>query len=477
VGSLKPGDVSPLPPETLNYNSGINGQPGVGGEKNTKGLIAPDQFLALMRNGLLLDVVHMGEASTEGAIQLGEKYQYPLMDSHTGLRDSQSIGPSERFLLLSHAARLAKLGGVLGLGTTGDPPSPLKNPCDMVHLNSCVKVADDAYQQCVAEREASKSVCTAVLSKALDACHSKFCSSRTRLANWVEGYLYALGAMGGRGVALGTDTNGLSPGFPPYSGGLTTYPFTPPAQPGPPNGLGPHPLSRFQLGTRLYDFYADGLANYGLLPDFLESLKELPGEQPVTALNALYRSAEDVIEMWEKVEAATRNIPPLPAPPCSTTECRSCTNQCDANLKACLGPEGPPNKITCSMVYQSCVQSCIVSVPPAPTFSLKSGSYRCPLAVTIAEQDPTTTIFYTTDGTKPTTSSSKYAGPLAVSASKTLNAIAFWSNGTASSASEVVYTCAAPPPSCPSSLPVFCYSDEQGKPVCVASGKTCPIRP
>jgi hypothetical protein len=63
-----------------------------------------------------------------------------------------------------------------------------------------------------------------------------------------------------------------------------------------------------------------------MLPDFLQALNTMTGpHDPKRALKALYHSAEDTIQMWEKAEQAAQQIPPsssttipadsTPAPP------------------------------------------------------------------------------------------------------------------------------------------------------------------
>src|SRR6185503_8767511 len=55
-----------------------------------------------------------------------------------------------------------------------------------------------------------------------------------------------------------------------------------------------------------------------------------------------------------------------------------------------------------------------------PTFSVAAGTYNAPLSVTISTATSGATIYYTTDGTVPTTSSTLYTGPVAVNQSLTL---------------------------------------------------------
>ncbi len=63
-------------------------------------------------------------------------------------------------------------------------------------------------------------------------------------------------------------------------------------------------------------------------------------------------------------------------------------------------------------------------VTPAPTLDPAPGNYTTVQKVTIADSTPGAFLYYTTDGTNPTTASSKYSGPITVSSTKTIMAIA-----------------------------------------------------
>jgi hypothetical protein len=77
---------------------------------------------------------------------------------------------------------------------------------------------------------------------------------------------------------------------------------------------------------------------------------------------------------------------------------------------------------------------------PAPIFSLASGTYAGAQAVTISETTAGTTIYYTTNGTAPTTSSTKYSGTITISATETLEAIAVETGQTNSAVATAAYT-------------------------------------
>jgi microsomal dipeptidase-like Zn-dependent dipeptidase len=67
------------------------------------------------------------------------------------------------------------------------------------------------------------------------------------------------------------------------------------------------PLIRNYAGRRDFDINLDGVAHYGLLPDFLQDLKNvgLTNED----LAPLFRSAEDYIQLWEKCERLSEREP------------------------------------------------------------------------------------------------------------------------------------------------------------------------
>lgn len=80
------------------------------------------------------------------------------------------------------------------------------------------------------------------------------------------------------------------------------------------------------------------------------------------------------------------------------------------------------------------------AAPAAPTFSLAEGKYYDPQTVGISAADDSD-IYYTTDGSDPTTGSTKYAGPVEIAVTTTLKAIAV-RDGKTSEVAAATYTIA-----------------------------------
>jgi hypothetical protein len=75
-----------------------------------------------------------------------------------------------------------------------------------------------------------------------------------------------------------------------------------------------------------------------------------------------------------------------------------------------------------------------------PTFSPEPGTYTSAQTVTISDATTGATIYYTTNGTAPTTSSTKYTGPITVSGTETIKAISYVPGWAASADGSAAYT-------------------------------------
>jgi len=103
-------------------------------------------------------------------------------------------------------------------------------------------------------------------------------------------------------------------------------------------------------------------------------------------------------------------------------------------------------------VPTGCGQSVVVAAsytitPPTatPQFSLASGTYTSIQAVSIADATPGATIYFTTDGTTPTTASNQYTGAVGLNVgAQTLRAIALASGYSTSVGAAATYTVTPP---------------------------------
>ncbi len=77
---------------------------------------------------------------------------------------------------------------------------------------------------------------------------------------------------------------------------------------------------------------------------------------------------------------------------------------------------------------------------------MPAGTYASTQTETISDATAGATIYYTTDGTTPTTKSTVYAGPISVAATETIQAIATATGYTQSALAAAAYTVNLPPP-------------------------------
>ncbi len=75
-----------------------------------------------------------------------------------------------------------------------------------------------------------------------------------------------------------------------------------------------------------------------------------------------------------------------------------------------------------------------------PTFSVTAGTYTTAQAVTISDTTTGAVIYFTSDGSTPTTSSKPYLGPISITATTTLKAIATATGYATSATGSAAYT-------------------------------------
>jgi hypothetical protein len=108
-------------------------------------------------------------------------------------------------------------------------------------------------------------------------------SSGQDAAAWLRLYQQVMAAMGPGAVGgFGTDTNGFGLGMPPRPGSQVT------------------PATPNRDGAKTWDYNHDGVAHYGMLPEFLQDVGSLPGGAAVVS-NAM-TGAEYFYQTWHKAE-------------------------------------------------------------------------------------------------------------------------------------------------------------------------------
>ena len=103
------------------------------------------------------------------------------------------------------------------------------------------------------------------------------------------------------GIGYGADMNGLGAQGPPRPGNEknpVVYPFK--------SGDGSVTFTRQQSGTHTFDINSDGVAHYGLIPDWLEDLRRIAGPK---ITHDLFNGAEGYLGMWERADG-------VPGPSC-----------------------------------------------------------------------------------------------------------------------------------------------------------------
>jgi len=86
-----------------------------------------------------------------------------------------------------------------------------------------------------------------------------------------------------------------------------------------------------------------------------------------------------------------------------------------------------------------------ITIPPTatPTFSVAPGTYSSAQIVAMSDTTPGASIYYTVDGSRPTTNSTVYTSPITVSSSKTILAVAIANGYLESPIASAVYTIGA----------------------------------
>ncbi len=278
----------------------------------------------LMRQGMLIDLTHMSERARADTIAIAKPFGYPLMASHVGFREL-SMGnrlldapscrfgaPADRFdpavygtsdvkkvgaenaLTRKEAQDIRSDGGLVGVGLGMSGVGVTWRPTDA--KGGVVPLDCDGTSK-----------------------------------SFAQAYRYAR-EMLGAGIAIGTDINGFQPQPPPRfydakrnapedacngaSGDERRAPIGRQEQHGlvcydddsrcsTSDPMHPYVVQASDGGKR-FDVNYDGVAHYGLLPDFLEDLHNVGVTEDELA--TLFEGVEDYVEMWEQAENRAADV-------------------------------------------------------------------------------------------------------------------------------------------------------------------------
>src|SRR4030066_2531981 len=161
-----------------------------GRSRNQYGIILLEE---MMKRGMIIDIDHMSEKSTDAALDMVEAVDYPVITSHSWFRDllyssgnefnqegEKGYGTSDVHKVANEAGkrgdqieRIARLGGVA---------AAILNQGDIAGLSQAMpELSSKVKTPCAGSSTA-----------------------------WAEAYLYALAKTHGKGVAIGSDINGAA---------------------------------------------------------------------------------------------------------------------------------------------------------------------------------------------------------------------------------------------------------------------------
>jgi len=346
--------VSPFRVAPYLENAPVPGYELFDGHLNENGLTSEGALYIreLIRRGMLIDLAHMSERSVSGVFQvigslLAEQGRpecrefgtqarlpqscfdqaYPLMVSHAHFRAlaiqdprktthvpflPQEYEVSERQLEV-----LSRIGGVVGPFVTEDPIDPPPG---------------------------------------LTAPFANDCAMSSKSFGY--SYRYGLQKMNRRGVGIATDITFIAATSPRF-GNNACWAYHYAKDPKKEKALWPDqyredrqlggilyadhsrrgdvrygantPLRPYKMGARTYDFNLDGFANYGMIPDLLQDLKNLGLD--AADFQALFSSADGYLQSWEKA----RRVAGCDAGKCPFTKLQlACDTVCNG-----LCPDSP----------------------------------------------------------------------------------------------------------------------------------------
>jgi hypothetical protein len=304
----------------LDLNAGQNGLPF---HVNARGLRRPDgeTFVgAMMKRGMLVDLQHASDAAKNDILRFAGSY--PVLASHGGVHFG--IGRASENVLSAaqmrgvYAPPSSFAGGVVGLGVQSSA--------------GLVRQLRDVAGEHLGEGDArdrllqTRGVALGTDFNGMD-WHAPPRFGRFAFYRGDEGASTSLENERGQRLAnersrnLGAAHIGNMVNYAAYPAGSNPWAGTVPTC-SPPcatwstaraghRALNAHQIRQGSTTTRTFDINYDGLAHYGLIPDFLQEAAVL-GAKP-EEMGTVFRSAEALIRMWEETCYLAYQMPSPPA--------------------------------------------------------------------------------------------------------------------------------------------------------------------
>lgn len=233
---------------------------------NARGLTPTGRTLIekMMEQKFIIDIDHMSRLMTDEVLEMArtrEPNAYPLVSSHTGYLALKDPGKRNEFTLTD--AQLDIMREIGGMVTANSPK-----------------------RDCATSRDFAETLAYAVdkMKKSED---DEF--PAVGFSTDVNGFATSTGPrFGQQGCSSDNPSSRLS------------YPFTGPLFGG--------TFQRQQTGQKVFDLNDHGMAHYGLLPDFFADVEHLG--VPEEHIDAIYKSAESYIRMWEAIDNSDKAPPP-----------------------------------------------------------------------------------------------------------------------------------------------------------------------
>ncbi len=212
---------------------------------------------SMMRRGMMIDIEHMSQRAVNETIALASTVGYPLVSSHTGLR---AIAPRR-------APSVPWIEGVAHEGMKTDLQLQNMPPGSVVGIVTRLGAVQGAGNSSAA---------------------------------WARSYMHLIDQLGFDAVCIGSDFNGFGRQPGPRPGGNVAY--------GSETMVGTsETIERVKLGVRDFDINVDGLAHFGMMPDFV---LDVAHQHPSDGLAPLFRGAERFIQAWELAVTLAPSIDP-----------------------------------------------------------------------------------------------------------------------------------------------------------------------